>query len=336
MLLARPESVSTSDRLLVSLRPVRTLDEELTDRGAYHLHLGSGSWPVRLRVLDPGLGMVRLRAAIPVRAGDRFIIRETGRRAVVGGGVVLDPRPSRSPRRALEGAPALVDAVSQGPDRIADVLLAGRGTADLDELRRDSGGGTPQTVYTTATMAMADAAAAGLLDSIAAAVTDYQRNHRLRPGILKAELATTLGVPVASIALVVAGTPDLVDEGATIRTAGFEPGLSTEEERAWQDAQETLRAGPGVPRADQLGLSRELLHALVRDDKLVRVSDDLVYLPPQIEEITTALRTMAGEFTVAEFRDLIGVTRRQAVPLLEWFDKHGLTRRRGDLRVVRR
>jgi selenocysteine-specific elongation factor len=47
------------------------------------------------------------------------------------------------------------------------------------------------------------------------------------------------------------------------------------------------------------------------------------------------LRTIDGEFTVADFRDLIGVTRRQAVPLLEWFDKQGITRRNGDTRVVR-
>jgi selenocysteine-specific elongation factor len=97
-----------------------------------------------------------------------------------------------------------------------------------------------------------------------------------------------------------------------------------------------LQTNLAVPRASQLGLEADLLHALIRDERLVRVGDDLVFLPEQISAVASALDRFEDEFTVAEFRDLLEITRRQAVPLLEWFDKQGITLRRGDTRVVRR
>ncbi len=335
MLLAQPGSVSASQRALIELRPVRTLEEDLTARGAYHLHLGSGSWPIRLRILAPGTGLIQSRLDVPLRSGDRFILRETGRRAVVAGGVVLDPHPPRSGQAAAAAAAALQTALSKGRDRVADALLSIRGTARLIDLDRDSGGGVPTTRFTAGPMAMADTAAAELVEAITASVKQFQSEHRLRPGIPKAELATTLGRDIDSIALVLAGSSDLVDDGPTIRTADFSPGLTAVERTAWEAARTRLGAGFAVPRSDQLGLDQELIHALAREGHLVRVSAELVYLPDQIETITAKLQTIAGEFTVAEFRDLIDVTRRHAVPLLEWFDKHGVTRRHGDMRVVR-
>jgi len=335
MLLAPPGSITTTDRFLVALRAVRSLDDELTARGAYHLHMGSGAWPVRLRILEPGLGLLQTRRAVPLCAGDRFILRETGRRAVVAGGVVLDPHPPRSGRRARASAPSLSAALAEGPDRVADVLLSIRGTADLDDLARDSAGGVPRTRYRAGSRAMADVAAADLLDQIVKATRRFETEHRLRPGIPKAELATTLGCEPESIALVVAGSAGLIDQGATIRSADFEPGLSSAEQEAWRTAQEMLRAGLDVPRAGHLGLERELLHALVREGQLIRIDADLVYLPEQVETIRAALGQLPEGFTVAGFRDQIGVTRRQAVPLLEWLDKQGVTRRRGDVRTLR-
>jgi selenocysteine-specific elongation factor len=69
--------------------------------------------------------------------------------------------------------------------------------------------------------------------------------------------------------------------------------------------------------------------------KLVRISEDLVYLPEQIDRIVSELRAMEGSFTVAQFRDRTGLSRKYAVPLLEWADKEGLTIRQGDERRLR-
>ena len=120
-----------------------------------------------------------------------------------------------------------------------------------------------------------------------------------------------------------------------MRATDFDPGLDAKEEQTWNAARTHLAAGLSVPRASQLGLSDELLHALVRDGQLVKVADDLVYMPDQLDDIIARLQDLKPGFTVAQVRDLLAVTRRQAVPLLEWLDKQGITVRRGDLRDLR-
>jgi selenocysteine-specific elongation factor len=335
MMLARPDAFATTNSFLGTLRQVRNLDEDLTARGAYHLHVGSGSWPVRIRLLEPDVCIVKSTQPVPIQAGDRYILRETGRRAVVAGGRVLDPHPAGSGRTLRQSAIQLREAVNQEPDRIADALLEVRGTASLLELHQDSGGGSATTPFATSREAMAPQAAARLVESVAKTTTDFHARNRLRPGIPKAELASSLGVTTESVAMVVAGSNTLVDDGATVRSVDFSPGLSAAEAAAWDTAQEALSADLAAPRASQLGLETELIHALVRDGRLVRIDADLVYLPQQVDRIKAALHKLPDEFTVADFRDHLGVTRRQAVPLLEWLDKQGITRRRGDLRSLR-
>ena len=68
---------------------------------------------------------------------------------------------------------------------------------------------------------------------------------------------------------------------------------------------------------------------------LVRVSDDLVYLPEQIDQVLAGLKDLPDGFTVAQFRDHFGLTRKYAVPLLEWTDANDHTARHGDGRTVR-
>jgi hypothetical protein len=103
----------------------------------------------------------------------------------------------------------------------------------------------------------------------------------------------------------------------------------------WRQAESRLRSGLAVPTEVELGLGAELTHLMVRNGRLVRVSDDLLFLPDQIDEIVAMIRSMGDGFTVSEFRDRTGLSRKYAVPLLEWADKEGLTVRRGDRRHLR-
>ncbi len=68
---------------------------------------------------------------------------------------------------------------------------------------------------------------------------------------------------------------------------------------------------------------------------MIRVSDDLLFLPEQLNSIEDRIRGFSEPFTVSEFRQSLDLSRKYAVPLLEWFDKRGVTQRRGDVRVVR-
>jgi selenocysteine-specific elongation factor len=84
------------------------------------------------------------------------------------------------------------------------------------------------------------------------------------------------------------------------------------------------------------GEVQELLGYLLSEGKVVRLTEDLIYAPEQLEkltqEVTAVLRTK-GVLTVADFKTITGVSRKYAVPLLEYLDARGVSRRQGDNRV---
>jgi selenocysteine-specific elongation factor len=130
-------------------------------------------------------------------------------------------------------------------------------------------------------------------------------------------------------------TPALVVDGAVVRNADFSVDRG-DRDSEWAEARTALEAaGSNVPRIGELGIDRELLHALIRDGELVKISDEFVFLPSQIEAITAQLSGMDSGFTVSEFKDRTGMSRKYAVPFLEWADRSGLTVRTGDTRRIR-
>ncbi len=335
-LMALPGSAGMTKRFLALLhRPPRT-DAEITDRGAYHVHLGTATVPARIRVLDegdePGV-IVTTNAPVPVTMGDRFILRDTGPKEVVGGGVVLDPSPVRRPTE--QHITELSQAIALDPVGRADALVAVHGEIDADEVSRSSGGGTPSVAISAGTRFYSPGAFSMRGDALLDAVNDYHERFPLRPGLPRSEAASRLGADADLVAALVAAEPGLVEEGPILRRVEFVPALSEADEEIWKRDRAVLGASLAVPRVSDLSISDEVLHALIRRGDLVRVANDLVFLPEQMAEIKDRLGALPDEFTVAMFRDGLGVSRRQAVPLLEWLDAAGWTRRRGDVRSVR-
>jgi selenocysteine-specific elongation factor len=98
--------------------------------------------------------------------------------------------------------------------------------------------------------------------------------------------------------------------------AGFSPPMLTELHRRYDPA---------------------LVRALVRTGELVQVAPDLVYRGTRLDNLKQQLAAaieQSGPITVAQFRDLVATTRKYAVPLLEYLDRTGFTRRQGDVRVL--
>ncbi len=342
-MVGRPGEWRETTRAVVEVRTVRALPEPLTSRGAYHLHFGSGTWPARLRLLEGdsldgrGAAMVSTTQPLPMAVGDRFILRDVGRRAVVAGGRVLDPAPAGRAGAARRAIPLLRAALDGGPDARAQALLDAHGSASRAALGAITAGGRPASGLFVDDDALAPATVARLVAQAEEEVAAFHEANPLRPGMPKASLASRLGVTRAQVEALVGEAGGLADGGATVRAAGFAGGWGAAEDEAWAAARVALEeAGSAAPRSSQLGLGDEVLHALLRDERLVKVGDDLVYLPEQLDAIARRMAELADGFTVAEFRDLLGVTRRQAVPLLEWFDAAGVTARAGDGRTLRR
>jgi selenocysteine-specific elongation factor len=330
-MLGVPDRWRVTSRFTARLRPARYV-EEVTERGAYHLHVGSAATPVRIRPAGDGY-LVVSDLALPLRHGDRFVLRDTGRRAVVAGGVVLDPDPPlRGPALRRSGSMAFAPSSTEA----ARALLDMRGSDDVNRLRAHTGASTDPGVVVGTTAITTDSLtrlARRLVDE----VDRFHHETPLRPGIPSATLASRLAVTLDLVDHVVRTADELEVAQGVVRRRGRAVSLSPADQEAWDRGRKTLEeAGLLAPRVGDLPLSTELVHQLVRSGALVRISSDLVYLPETVERLRSIVAGMPDGFTVAQFRDAAGLTRKYAVPILEWSDAQSLTVRRGDLRHPRR
>jgi selenocysteine-specific elongation factor len=352
----RPGEWRPTAVLEARLMPVRSGSRSMTTRGAFSLHAGSAERSVHLRLygvtsLPPEGAFARIRSSSPLvlDVGDRFVIRESGRRQTVAGGVVLDvdppARPGPDPAARLSarlaapraGLPALVVA-ERGAALARELpMLTGASPARVDGARRIGGWWVTEPVGTTVERAAldhlrrfhaADPLASG--EDVAA----------LRPAVVAA--LRSVGAP-ADPGLVEALTDDLVTrgrlarDGPLVRSASHIADAPREEEaRLIEAVEQGEPTPPTVAELIALGFGRSLIDATVRSGALVRVSPELVHTAAFVARAVEAIRE-AGEvgITVSAFRERLGTSRKFAVPLLEHLDRTGVTRRTGDLRVLR-
>lgn len=330
-LLVAPGQWDSSNRFAVSLRYARYV-EDFDQRGAYQIHIGSSSQPIDIIGLEDGIAVIKSQRPIPMAVGDRFIIRDTGRKLVVAGGRVLDPRPA-STRRAIKDSVRINPAAPR--DEVADQLLELRRTEDVAILAAHSKGGSPTNSLIAGTTQITKGRFEELSEKAVAMVSDEHSKHPLRVGLPLATLAGKLSIETELAELILESSPRLERLGPDVALAGRVVEIDEALEEKWSQAKQTLSAGLDVPSDSDLGLSVEHLHLRIRQGELVRVGDGLVYLPEQIEAIEQILASLPEQFTVADFRDQAGLSRKYAVPILEWTDVRGLTVRRGDTRTIR-
>jgi selenocysteine-specific elongation factor len=331
-LLGSPGAVFPTQRFTASLRPAR-YEVALKERGSYHLHVGSAAMATKLRLLDPehpDLAVLDLEGPLPMRVGDIFILRDVGRRLVVGGGRVLDPQPPRSRSAMVGGAVRMSEVLTSTPEAMADALLEIRGRDAVEVLSSHARGGRSATGLEDKGFVLSPQTVSELVGQIRETTESYRIRYPLRPGIAIAELATQLELTPSLVEKLIPMVPGLTVDGAAVTTG---PTADPTTDEQWQVAAIQLKEVGLLPvSATELGLDSELVSALVRTGHLVRISDAWVYSPEQVEVLVEVLRTLDEPFTVAEFRDAGRISRKHAVPLLEWADRRGITRRVGDRR----
>lgn len=300
----------TTDRFDAELTALATLDHTVSRRGAYLAYIGAREVPVRLRVLGddaiaPGTaGAVRLflPLALPLLPGDRFVLRESGRDETVGGGEVLDVAPVLKASRAA-------------PDRSVERVIAERGWIDAGELELLTGEHVDPTVgHWVTTAAMLEQTSARLTDAIDAA------------GPTGFELATLDERERA----VVAQLDGIEIEGGRARRAGAVDPFADHPLAA------TIRAGGFAPEVPA-GADRTTIRELVRRGELVERDQVLFHINAIAAAAHIAAELLAADpagFTVAQFRDRTGASRKYALPLVAELDARGITRRRDDLRIA--
>jgi selenocysteine-specific elongation factor len=174
----------------------------------------------------------------------------------------------------------------------------------------------------------------------------------LRPGItrgaLRGQLPTNVPGEVGELALARLETAGQIElAGDVVRRAGHAPTLNAGAQAAIERIREEARTAgldPPSPRdwAERLGVAADLFRDLVahleRDGELVRAPGDLWFERAAVddlrEKVVAHLRAH-GEIDTAAYKELTGTTRRTTVPLMELLDELKVTRRRGDVRVLR-
>jgi selenocysteine-specific elongation factor len=305
------------------------------------LHLGAAAVPVRVRPLGPHTARLRLARPLPLRIGDRMVLRDPGRREVAAGATALDVAPPPLRRRgAAAGRAAELAGMGPTPDAAAE--LARRRLARRVDL---AAMGVPAAQLDTLIAAGVPTAGGWLLDpGYAATVID-----RLRDAVAAHDAADPLapGLPVQAARRAV-DLPDARLVDALLRHA-VEPGLRLRDGRVvrsvaaalpadLQTAMAQLRAelerapfaAPEASRLAELGLGPRQQATLVRAGQLMRITDGVLLLPGADARALAVLAGLGPTFTLSAARQALGTTRRVAVPLLELLARTGRTARTPD------
>ncbi|NLG26657.1 MAG: selenocysteine-specific translation elongation factor [Chloroflexi bacterium] len=335
-----------------TLAYVRLLDSE-------HLEPGQTGW-IQLRLDEP----------VAVLHGDRFVLRSPSPSRTIGGGSIVRAQPLRRHKRFRPEVLAELEALSRGtPDELLLQALGGALGVRASELVRQVN--LPQeqvlgalsellergdvlvlegreagaaTVDLRSATVIARRRWEALAQEIRSALGGYHQQYPLRIGMPREELKSRLRVDGATFQRML---DKAVCEGvlaaseAEVHLPEHRVTLNSDQQRRLDQALTQMAASPYAPPAlselqDLLGA--ELLQYLLDAGRLLKVSDSVVFDPAsyaEMEQRVIAYLRENGQITVAIVRDLFGTSRKYALGLLEDLDARRVTKRLGDVRVLR-
>jgi selenocysteine-specific elongation factor len=313
---------------------------------------------VQLRLEQPAIALPR----------DRFVIRSYSPVLTIGGGMLLDVQPAKHRRgdtglashfrQLAEGsaeevfAHHLLQAAHQGL-RLSEFLRRtelpeGRLRQIATTLQR---AGRIRAVHAEMGWYLHAEAFAALTKALCSYLETFHRQNPLKPNLSIEELRAKvrgLGERVCLLALdQLRQQGDVIVERDRVRLATHQVALDDTRERLLNELEaEFLAAGYQPPRIEEVfdklkvgkGHDRELVQVLVDQGRAVRLKDNVVFHRSNLEKAEAKLRQFLREhrdITPIEFKDLLGVSRKYAIPLLEYFDSQKITIRVGDKRVLR-
>jgi len=323
--------------------------------------------------LAPGEeGWLQLRLARPavVAAGDRFILRQPSPSQTLGGGVIVNPSPQRRWRRFDPRVLAQLQTLAHGqPDEIllqtlerlrlttpktllvSAELDTATAAAALDTLRRQQAlteiGAGEETILVSLS------AWRQLVDSLVARVAEHHRQFPLRRGLLRSEARSRLQALLPGVTFTVRAANAVIDvlvrqgllhaDDTLVRLPDFTPTPTPAQQQCIERVLAAFSSAPYAPpnlqdTLQMLEGNTELLDYLVEQGILVRLGGDVLLrvedFSAMVQEITAHLRAQ-GTITLAEVRDRFQTSRKYAQAVLEEMDARRITRREGDVRVLR-
>ena len=346
--------------LLPSAKPLR-------DGARVHFHAYTMETIAEVRLygtkqLKPGdEAYAQLRFAEPtlLLPADRFIVRQFSPVITIGGGVVLDASPAAR-RQRVENALAFLQTIREGPpERILAARVARRGANGLqlndvigemnirwEEVTKLAG--KAGVVQCDQLLLSPDAFAKAKADTLQALKKFHDANP-LVAGMSKEELRDRVSL-ISEVFHGVLGK--LTEErklevtGEVVHLQGRGVVMKDEEAESKKIIEQAFAsAGLKVPSLKEVlaGLkvdktrAQKIVTLLLRDKVLTKISEELVFHQSALADLRqkiAALKTTTPKIDVARFKDMTGVTRKYAIPLLEYLDRERVTRRVGDERVI--
>jgi selenocysteine-specific elongation factor len=311
---------------------------------------------------------LKLQDEVLVLPGDRFIVRQFSPVVTIGGGVVLDPL-ARRPMLRDTGRGAFLKTLESGSREEILAAMTERALLGLSfeeivartgwmdqEIRASaqnlSAAGRVKTVSTDPLALVSGKLFEEVRRKIAEKVEKFQKENPLLPGIAREDLRASLGKRVRAETFraaleELAAQKRLDAQGELVKKTGSGITLLPEETKAKDQIEAAFAsAGLAVPSVNEaLGKlpvearrAEKLLQILLREKSLVRVSPELIFhrqALAQLKELISAYKkSKSDRISVPVFKELTGITRKYAIPLLEYLDRERVTRRAGDERVI--
>ena len=369
-----PALHAPAERIDATLRVLGSQQKPIGPWTPVRLHhaaaeVGARVVPLSEQMIPPGgEGTVQLvlDRAIAAAAGDRFVLRDTSAQRTIGGGCFLDLRAPARRRRTPERLAQLAALALADPEQALSALLAGPASSvDLATFARDRAlvdadveAMAERLAFVRipapdGKLALAEPTWQRLGSAVRRAVQNFHADNPDRQGMalepLRKELDPRLP-PAVFTALVqaLARAGELSLDGALVRLPRHEVQLKPEDDAIWRRIEpliggaERFRPPRVADLAERLRVPeaavRRLLKLLARMGRLDEIAPDHFFLRATVAAMVDIACDLAeksnGQFAAAQFRDRLDNGRKVAIQILEFFDRHGITLRRGDLRRV--
>ena len=322
------------------------------------LHIGTAEVPVALKVLSHATDaqiFARLWVGEPVLAspGDRFVLRRPSPAQTVAGGLVIDAFPPARLNRAKSVA-RLLDLAAADLAKRLEILVQenapGRRISELVKLTGEPAAKITPALSRNSDLVFDEAGQRVLCKSwieqkrrdMAAWLTAFHAKNPSLPGAPISLARQGLDADLAK--LVFNDAPGLRVQGDVVSLASHKARFSNQEAEALAKIERAFRQAAFQPPTpgevlQTAGLdpnrARGLLEGLIKAQKLVRVGENMIFHAEVIAHVRKSLSLQKGRrFSVPEFKEWTQISRKYAIPLLEYLDHQHVTRREGDARVV--
>jgi selenocysteine-specific elongation factor len=374
--LATPGSLVSSLWLDLQTKVLENTPRPIKHRAPIRFHSGSVEIMGRVHTLDrdelkPGddvFCQVRLDAPVALMAGDRYVLRSYSPVYTIAGGVILHPHPGRHKRNRPEIIADLQTLRSgEAVDKVAVMArLAGERGVTAGELVRlvalapKELDGLISQMLSKQELVRFDKEGGRL---IAASVQDelmqkaldlvgrFHQQQPLKPGMPREELKQRLGKNFKAklfshLLNKLSGSDQLVAEKDLLRLPQHKVRLAEDDaklrgriEKAYADGGLAPPNLKDVIAGEDPKQAKQIVGVLVNEGVLTRIKDDLHYHTPALQEIQDRLVEYLGaneRMSTPQFKEMVGLSRKYIIPLLEHFDTKGITMRLGDERVLRK